>query len=262
MNFTPPSDSSEDTPFFVPSLADQISPIQLRYIERDDEQFALDMTPTDLEPIFDLWPLLTPHALSRTLVIDPTADTDDLYDESRWTYDTLNWSSSSVAILDDAALRRSVNVLGSRQSVLVMRICGPIEARDIAAIREAFASGRAVLDADCRIETAAQIRDGRLVRIASRNNASLYAVAGRLFQTHLARVRRQVWSDFRMPAPWQMESLFEVTGVISVRPIETEVYSSFVDVGISITELDRTGPAGYSLIYDLISGTWHDEPTR
>lgn len=255
----PPAGSGRS--LFVPTLANQIAPIQLQLTGSEDgELFALDVTSTPISPVFDLWPCLTRDATSRTLIIDLQASDSVLRNEAQWTTDELNWSSSPVAVLDDAALRRSIGILGSRNDVLALRLSGPVEACDVAAIVTAAKIDCSILSADLRLEQAVRLQGDGVTRIESREKPGLLAMAGRLFQVHLSRVRQQPWSDFGMPGPWQIEHLLMRTGVISIRPIETEVYSSFVDVGVSTEELPGTGPAGTSLIYDLISGTWHDEP--
>ncbi|MEM7230283.1 MAG: hypothetical protein AAF432_15865 [Planctomycetota bacterium] len=261
MNSQNPPPSSADGSPFVSNLADQLTPIQLTLSAlADDVGHRLDSSPAPIEPLLDLWPLLTTSPVSRTVVFDPDTPADVLLDESRWSTGDINWSTSSVAVLDDAALRRALPLLGSRRTVIMVRLAGPLEGEDLRALHRAYAHGDSILEGDVRAEVAAVIRDGGIVRLESARKNVLFAAAGRMLQVHLSRVRRQPWADFGVPAPWQLERLFTVTGTLSVRPIETEVFTSFVDVGISTEEGVDAGPADRSLIYDLISGTWHDEP--
>jgi len=53
--------------------------------------------------------------------------------------------------------------------------------------------------------------------------------------------------------------LFEPRGGLTVRPIETDVYSTAVDVGVATSPPETPRPADSSLIYDLHAGTWHGE---
>ena len=53
-----------------------------------------------------------------------------------------------------------------------------------------------------------------------------------------------------------MATLFERGDVISVRPIETEVFSTFLDIGISSSPKSA---AEHGLIYDIHSDSWHGE---
>ena len=52
-----------------------------------------------------------------------------------------------------------------------------------------------------------------------------------------------------------MDSLLHKTGTISIKPIDTEVFASFIDVGISTA--CPTDPADSSVIYDIHSDSWH-----
>ncbi len=54
-----------------------------------------------------------------------------------------------------------------------------------------------------------------------------------------------------------VDSLLERTGLLSIRPIETEVFSTFVDVGISTRDAQET--ADSQVIYDIYSDSWHGE---
>jgi hypothetical protein len=50
------------------------------------------------------------------------------------------------------------------------------------------------------------------------------------------------------------------TGTLTVRPIETEIFSTSIDVGIGTNNDGTTKPADRSLIFDIPSNSWHDEP--
>jgi hypothetical protein len=261
----PSATYADATPLFAPTLAGRIAAIQLQLSSwNDGTAFALDLSPTLLESVCDLWPQFSADSSSRTLIIDPDAAGRDRYDEARWTFDALDWSASPVAVLDDAAFHRAVRSIDAggdvSKTVIMVRLAGPIEAGDVCEICSAYENGLPILDAELRAEQVLIVRSGRVVRAESRGQSSVLALAGRLFQLHIGNVRLQPWSDFSMPAPWQLERLLSVTGTLSVRPLETEVYSSIVDVGISTADLERTGPSSHGLIYDIVSDTWHDEP--
>ncbi len=44
-----------------------------------------------------------------------------------------------------------------------------------------------------------------------------------------------------------------------MRPLETELYSTFVDIGVCVQADEPTRPADRSLIYDVHGNSWHDE---
>jgi hypothetical protein len=54
-----------------------------------------------------------------------------------------------------------------------------------------------------------------------------------------------------------VDSILHRTGYLSIRPIETEVFSTFVDVGVSTSGCNE--PADSLMIYDIHSDTWHGE---
>ncbi len=100
---------------------------------------------------------------------------------------------------------------------------------------------------------------GELVSIRTRSRDQLLLVGAHVLrnQVHTHLGHRQV--DVSAPELDFMHHLMERSGTLSIRPIETEVYSTWVDVGVSTCPERRMQPADLSLIYDLISGTWHAE---
>ena len=54
-----------------------------------------------------------------------------------------------------------------------------------------------------------------------------------------------------------IDRLLERTNHLSIHSIETEVYSTFIDVGISTSNQDE--PADITAIYDIFSDTWHSD---
>ena len=54
-----------------------------------------------------------------------------------------------------------------------------------------------------------------------------------------------------------VDVLLDRSPFLSIKPIETEVFSSFVDVGISTSR--QSGPANLSVVYDIHSDSWHGD---
>jgi hypothetical protein len=48
--------------------------------------------------------------------------------------------------------------------------------------------------------------------------------------------------------------------MLTVRPIETQIFSTSIDVGVNTSRERFDAPARRSLIYDRPSDSWHDEP--
>ena len=100
---------------------------------------------------------------------------------------------------------------------------------------------------------------GEVVSIRTRSRNQLLLVGAHVLRNQVqSRLgHRQV--DVSAPELDFMHHLMERSGTLSIRPIETEVYSTWVDLGVSTCPERRMQPADLSLIYDLVSGTWHGD---
>ncbi len=78
------------------------------------------------------------------------------------------------------------------------------------------------------------------------------------FRHYLAAMCDRAAEEFGAPNLDQVHALVS-EGALTIRPIETQVYSTFIDVGICATADTPEGPANRSLIYDIPSRTWHRE---
>ncbi|MEE2906807.1 MAG: hypothetical protein VX527_03145 [Planctomycetota bacterium] len=133
---------------------------------------------------------------------------------------------------------------------------GPIEQADADAIERALISGSCLLDADIRSVTSVMNRSG-LVEIQGRTDRPLLAVIAEMLRSFLSQALRCPSSDLPLPEASVIDSIMSWTGRLALRPIETEVYPDFVDMGLVLPETDEIGPATSSMIYDRRSRTWH-----
>ena len=54
--------------------------------------------------------------------------------------------------------------------------------------------------------------------------------------------------------------LLDRTGSLRIRPVETQVWAGFLEIGVATDDAGQERPCDTTLIYDRPSGTWHMEP--
>ena len=133
---------------------------------------------------------------------------------------------------------------------------GPIEQADADAIERAVISSSRLLDADIRAAASVLNRSG-LVEVQGRSDRPLLAVIAEMLRNFLSESLHCPSNDLPLPEAGIIDSIMSWTGRLALRPIETDVYPDFVDIGIVLPETDEIGPASSSIIYDRRSHTWH-----
>lgn len=162
-------------------------------------------------------------------------------------------------VLDNASL---VELLSAVEipSLRLVRIEGPLETADAIWIEKAIAAGQSPLLAEVRAVAALDVRDDGSVTLHVRRQRDALALLAEQFGQYLSAVLNQPSEKLGRPELWQLERVMSLTGKAEVRPVETQVFSTSVDVGISTRSGEDAGPADRSFIYDRPSETWHDEP--
>jgi hypothetical protein len=167
--------------------------------------------------------------------------------------------SADQLLLDEAGLRQLINTCSCTR-LLAVRIEGPLEQGDVKAINGAMDSGKSPLSAELRAEMALEVTNDRSVVLHVREKQLALRLVAENFRHYLSALRNRSVTEFASPEPWQIERLLSLSGSLTVRPIETEMFSTSIDVGISTNTGGDTKPANRSLIYDIPSNSWHDEP--
>ena len=109
----------------------------------------------------------------------------------------------------------------------------------------------------CNVTTSVRMLQDDVASIRTPSRDQLLCVGGNLLRNHVRSRIDARRCDVTAPEVDFMHHLLARSGTFAIRPIETEVYSTWVDIGISTSpDVDGT-PADLSLIYDLISHTWH-----
>lgn len=166
--------------------------------------------------------------------------------------------SSDQLVLEEVSLRQLVSLCQPTR-LLVMAVAGDIDQRDAIAMNQAIEAGRSPMWVELRAVAALEVLGDRGVVLHCRDKEIALRFVAENFRHYLAALHDRPQGKFAAPEPWQVERLLSLSGMLTVRPVETQMFSTSVDVGIN-TSRDRFGrPADRSLIYDVPSNTWHDE---
>lgn len=158
-------------------------------------------------------------------------------------------------VVGDRALRPLLGVFTSRR-VRIARIEGPIEAIDALVIGEAPGAGLSALDVEVRAVAAIEIVRDRSIDLHTRRRSDALAFVADTFRQYVSALIDEPVSTG--PERRQLGRLFDTTESITLRPIETDLHDTSIDLGIATG--DNPGPANRSMIFDRPSESWHDEP--
>ena len=159
-----------------------------------------------------------------------------------------------MALAREDMLENSTILSGGSVAQWVACVQGPVELGDAKAIINEVEHSRSPLCADFRMQSIVTTKDGESVMAHVRD----YDDALTLIATAISQyVKTLLGVVVALPDLGLVDSLLERSGIISIRPIETEIFSTFVDIGISTS--GPTEPADSMLIYDIHSDSWHGE---
>jgi hypothetical protein len=159
-----------------------------------------------------------------------------------------------MALAREDMLEESTILSGGGNSQWVACVHGPVELGDAKAIVLEISKSATPLCADFRMQSIVTSKNGESITAHVRD----YDDALTLVATAISQYGSDIVGDFVSPPELGLvDSLLEKTGMLSIRPIETELFSTFVDVGISTN--GATDPADSMMIYDIHSDSWHGE---
>ena len=159
-----------------------------------------------------------------------------------------------MALAREDLLEESTILCGAGVTEWAACVDGPIEVGDADAIVEAVSGSRSPLRSDVRMQSIVTSTSGDGIRAHVRNYDDALIIASSAIAQYATDL---LGESVSYPEPGLLDYLLGQTGHISIKPVETEVYSSFVDIGVSTS--DSTQPANATLIYDLVSDTWHGD---
>jgi len=169
------------------------------------------------------------------------------------TISSLSPGDAMIALTRDGLFEESTILCGAGATNWVACVDGPIEMGDANAIIASISSSSTPLAAECRMHSmiASNEQGGISAHVREYDDAlALVAETLRQYASNLLNCNAST-PDFGL-----MATLFERGDDIFVRPIESEVFSTFLDIGISFSS---ESAAEQALIYDIHSDTWHGE---
>lgn len=156
-------------------------------------------------------------------------------------------------LLEDSTILSGSNI-ASEHSQWVACVHGQVELGDAKAIVHQVEHASSPLCADFRMHSIVTSKDGESVTAHVRQYDDALTLAASAIAQYASELTGDVCST---PDLGLVDSILDKTGLLSMKPIETEVFSTFVDVGISTSGV--SAPADSMMIYDIHSDTWHGE---
>ena len=157
-----------------------------------------------------------------------------------------------MALARENLLEESTILCGAGTTQWVACVDGAVEEGDAKAIIREVPNSLSPLCADLRMQSVVTSSNGECVSAHLR----AYDDALLLAATALARYMSDLLGkNVNVPDLGVLDALLYKTRYLSIRPIETEIYASFVDVGVSTGHSNE--PADIGVIYDIRSDTWH-----
>lgn len=156
-------------------------------------------------------------------------------------------------LLEDSTILSGSNTTNAN-SQWVACVHGPVELGDAKAIVHEVERASSPLCADFRMHSIVTSKDGESVTAHVRQYDDALTLVASAISQFASALTGYCCST---PDLGLIDSVLDKTGLLSMKPIETEVFSTFVDVGISTS--GAAAPADSMMIYDIHSDTWHGE---
>lgn len=268
--FSDPGDRQTQNQPGPNGLAAALAPLQAE-LKQQGTEWHLTLSPMRAFDAMRCWAELSDAEHPNALLFDVEHAAGNRFDSALATVPSLEqlaqWQDVPVLerydeealIIDPVAACEVIGAVRPTQ-VRAVLVDGPIEIRDARAMIEASRAGESPLLYECRAVAAIEVGLDRVVRLVTRKREDGIRLVAENFRHYLGALRRRSHEEHAPPELWQLERLFDISGMLTVRPIETEMFSTSMDIGISTAGADISQPADESLIYDLPSDTWHDEP--
>jgi len=189
-------------------------------------------------------------SLVKPLCIDLTETTEGWKVE----ISSLSPGDAMMALSREDLLEDSTILCGTGVTDWVACVNGPIEIGDANAILKQVSNSTTPLTADFRMQSVITSMNGGGVSAHLRDfNEVLLLVANALSAYTSSILGKPV----SLPDLGLIDALLYRSPFLSMKPIETEVFSSFLDIGISTSR--QSEPANLSVVYDIHSDSWHGD---
>ena len=166
---------------------------------------------------------------------------------------SLEPGDAMMVLTRDEGFEQSTILCGAGATNWVACVEGPIEMGDANAIIASISSSNSPLSVECRMSSMIASTDQGGISAHVREQDDAFALVAEAFRQYAGNLLN---CQASAPDLGLMATLFERGDIISVRPIETEMFSTFLDIGISSSS---EGAAEQALVYDIHSDTWHGE---
>ncbi|MCH2135149.1 MAG: hypothetical protein MK101_01050 [Phycisphaerales bacterium] len=141
---------------------------------------------------------------------------------------------------------------GQESAQRLLLVDGVLEQADVEVIQRVIAGGGSAFDVEIRALAEVCVREDS-IEIECLDPEAVDMLAANLLRAHVARCLQCAPGSITEP-PLDIVARARSGSDLMLRPIETDVMRSTVDVGLG----RRTNsPARDSIIYDRLTGTWH-----
>jgi len=166
---------------------------------------------------------------------------------------SLEPGDAMMALTREESFEQTTILCGAGTSNWVACVEGPIEMGDANAIIASISSSTSPLSAECRMQSMIASAKQGGIRAHVRDKDDALTLVSEAFRQYASNLLNCNASN---PELGLMATLFERGDDIAVRPIETEMFSTFLDIGISSS---TESAADQVLIYDIHSDSWHGD---
>ena len=168
---------------------------------------------------------------------------------------SLSPGDAMMAFAREDLLEKSTILCGTGSKDWVACVEGPIEVGDADAILEQVETSSSYpLKADFRMRSIITSRDGDGMCAHVRDYDEALLLVANAISQYLGSLLKTTVS---LPDLGLIDSLIHRSSFLSMKPIESEVFASFVDIGISTSK--QSLPADLCVIYDIHSDSWHGD---
>jgi len=206
----------------------------------DGDGWRLNLSPMTPRGMIESWQAMPSLTGAHTVLIDRTG------------------GKLGSALLSEPGLLDRMMPAGGTRWMLAL-VAGAVESRDLRAMHEAVHAGRSVFDAEFRTVLSACMSDAHGVTYAAQDGSYLVAILGRALRLYVASLLRTDPDLLASPPDALVHQLLVQSGSLCIRPIESQVSSTAIDIGVDTTGGSVETPANESVVYDIYGNSWHRE---
>jgi len=209
-------------------------------LSADADGFRLQLEPVTPRGVLDFWFALAPTTHSSTVLVDRQAG-----------------PLAAATVAEPGLLERMLPVGGDRW--MLVQVDGAVEAGDLRAMHLAATGGASVFDVEFRASVTAGMIGARAAAFTAREQSPLLKILAMALRGYVASLLRSDSQLIALPSARLVEALMAPSGRMCIRPIESVLSSTAIDIGIDTLGSDGAAPANDALIYDIYGNSWHGD---